>query len=169
MTSKVWEKQPKESSKAYFSFCNYRDLGPERSVEKTARKQGKKIPKDGGNRTLEAWCTKFNWVSRAAAYDDYIERRKREENEKMIIEMSERHAKLAVAFQQRLAQRLSSLEPSEITPGDMARWLDIATKIERLSRGEPTEIGKQEVQATWADLVKAMREKKDEPRISKSD
>jgi len=28
----------------------------------------------------------------------------------------------------------------------MAKWLDIATKLERLSRGEPTEIGKQEMQ-----------------------
>lgn len=163
MASKVWEKQPNESSKAYAAFCIYRDMGISRSLQKVSQQLSK------SETLMKRWSERWSWVDRASGYDDYIERRKREENEKMIIEMSERHAKLAVAFQQRLAQRLSSLEPSEITPGDMARWLDIATKIERLSRGEPTEIGKQEVQATWADLVKAMREKKDEPRISKSD
>ena len=55
--------------------------------------------------------------------------------------MAERHAKLAMAFQQRVAQRLQQIDPAELSPSDMAKWLDIATKLERLSRGEPTEIG----------------------------
>jgi len=50
-----------------------------------------------------------------------------------------------MAFQQRIAQRLQEIDPAELSPADMARWLDIATRLERLSRGEPTEIGKQEV------------------------
>jgi len=89
---------------------------------------------------------KYNWVKRTKAYDDYIEKKTRAGKEKAILDMVERHAKLAMAFQQRIAERIKVIDPSELSPSDMAKWLDIATKLERLSRGEPTEIGKQEVQ-----------------------
>ncbi len=112
-------------------------------MEKTRQKIGKPA---GYIRWLHTWSSKYDWVTRAQAYDDYIERKKREEKEKAILEMAERHAKLAMAFQQRIAQRLQEIDPAELSPADMARWLDIATRLERLSRGEPTEIGKQEVQ-----------------------
>ena len=95
---------------------------------------------------MHTWSSKYDWVTRAQAYDDYIEKKKREEKEKAILDMAERHAKLAMAFQQRVAQRLQGIDPLELSPSDMAKWLDIATKLERLSRGEPTEIGKQEMQ-----------------------
>jgi len=95
---------------------------------------------------MNTWSSQYDWVTRAQAYDDYIEKKKREKKEKAILDMAERHAKLAMAFQQRVAQRLQGIDPLELSPSDMAKWLDIATKLERLSRGEPTEIGKQEVQ-----------------------
>jgi hypothetical protein len=111
-------------------------------LEKTRQKIGKPA---GYIRWLHTWSSKYDWVTRAQAYDDYIEKKKREEKEKAILDMAERHAKLAMAFQQRVAQRLQEIDPAELSPADMARWLDIATRLERLSRGEPTEIGKQEV------------------------
>ena len=140
--AEIWEKQKDESNKAYHTFCIYRDLGPDRSLEKTRQKLGKSA---GYTRWMHTWSSKYDWVTRAQAYDDYIEKKKREEKEKAILDMAERHAKLAMAFQQRVAQRLQGIDPLELSPSDMARWLDIATKLERLSRGEPTEIEKQEV------------------------
>jgi len=140
--AEIWERQKNESSKAYAAFCVYRDLGPERSLEKVRQN----LDKPRTRKWLGEWSVKYNWVERAQAYDDYIERKKREEKENAILEMAERHAKLAMAFQQRVAQRLQQIDPAELSPSDMAKWLDIATKLERLSRGEPTEIGKQEVQ-----------------------
>jgi len=89
---------------------------------------------------------KYRWYERAQAYDDYIEKKKREENEKAILEMAERHVKLAMAFLLKIAQALQQIDPAQLSPADMAKWLDVATKLERLSRGVPTEIGKQEVQ-----------------------
>jgi len=141
--AEIWERQKDESNKAYHTFCIYRDMGPNRSLEKTRQKIGKPA---GYIRWLHTWSSKYDWVTRAQAYDDYIEKKKREEKEKAILDMAERHAKLAMAFQQRIAQRLQGIDPLELSPSDMAKWLDIATKLERLSRGEPTEIGKQEVQ-----------------------
>lgn len=110
-------------------------------MEKLRKNLGVKISQT----RLEQLSVKYNWVNRAAAYDDYIDRKKREEKEKAILDMAERHARLAMAFQQRVAERLREINPSELSPSDMAKWLDIATKLERLSRGEPTEIEKQEV------------------------
>lgn len=137
----VWERMPNESSKAYAAFCVYRDLGPERSLEKAIQKLDKKRVKQ----TVWRWSSKYNWVARCKAYDDYIERRKREERERAILEMAERHAREAVAFQQKVLARLKDIDPSELSPSDIARWFDVAVKVERLSRGEPTENVKQEV------------------------
>ena len=138
----IWERQPYESSKAYAAFCIYRDLGTERSLDKALAAANKKPT---NRRHWARWMGKYNWLERARAYDDYLERKKREEKEKAILEMAERHARLAMAFQQRVAERLREINPSELSPSDMAKWLDVSTKLERLSRGEPTEIGKQEV------------------------
>jgi len=140
--AEIWERQKDESSRAYAAFCVYRDLGIERSLDKALATANKKPT---NRRHWARWMEKYNWVKRTKAYDDYIERKKREEKEKAILDMAERHAKLAMAFQQRIAERIKVIDPSELSPSDMAKWLDIATKLERLSRGEPTEIEKQEV------------------------
>ena len=132
MMAEIWERQPDERSKAYAAFCVYRDLGPDRSLEKTRQKLGKSA---GYTRWMHTWSSKYDWVTRAQAYDDYMERLKRAKNEKAILEMVDRHARLAVGFQQRIAQRLAEINPSELTPADMARWLEVAAKLERLSRG----------------------------------
>lgn len=140
----IWERQPGESSKAYAAFCVYRDLGPQRSLDgarRTFERGGKRI----SVKFLGRWSSRYNWVARCEVYDDYIERRKREEREKDILEMAERHARIAVAFQEKVAERLQQLNPAELEPRDLSKWLDVAVKVERLSRGEPTEIGKQEV------------------------
>jgi len=140
--AELWERQPGEGSKAYAAFCVYRDLGPERSLEKVRQN----LDKPRTRKWLGDWSVKYNWVERAQAYDDYIERKKREKNEKEILEMAERHAKLAKAFLLMIAQALQQIDPAQLSPSDMAKWLEVATKLERLSRGVPTEIGKQEVQ-----------------------
>lgn len=142
--AEIWERQQGETTKAYAAFCVYRDLGPDRSLEKVRKeyeKNGKKI----SVKFLGRWSAKYNWVERARAYDDYLDYKKREEQEKAIRDMAERHAKVAMLFQQKVLERLQGINPSELSPADLARWLDVATKLERLSRGKPTEIGKQEV------------------------
>ena len=141
--AEVWERQPGESSRAYAAFCIYRDLGPARSLDKALAQANKK---PSNRRHWARWMERYRWLERAQAYDDYIERIKREEQEKEILDMAQRHARLAVAFQQKIAERLMDLDPKELSPRDLSVWLDVATKLERLSRGEPTEIGKQEMQ-----------------------
>jgi len=139
--SELWDRQPGESTKAYAAFCVYRDLGTERSLEKA----GQMLDKPRTRKWLGEWSAKYKWVERAKAYDDYVEKLKRKEKEKAIKEMAERQARIAMAFQEKIIERLQSIDPAELTPTELARWFDVAAKIERLNRGEPTEIGKQEV------------------------
>ncbi len=137
-----WERLKGESSKAYAHFCLYRDLGPERSLRKLIE-DGKATVKQ---RRLEHWSAHNRWVDRAQAYDDELERQLRAKNEKARKEMAERHARLALAGQNILVQQLNawSQAPPQLSPSEAARWLDVLVKIERLARGEPTEIGKTE-------------------------
>lgn len=137
----AWDRQPGESTKAYAAFCAYRDLGPERSIEKA----GQMLDKPRSKKWLGEWSAKYKWVERAKAYDDYVEKLKRKEKEKAIKEMAERQARIAMAFQEKIIERLQSIDPAELTPTELVKWFEIAAKIERLNRGEPTEIGKQEI------------------------
>jgi len=136
-----WERLPGESSRAYSVFCEYMNLGPYRSLDKLKQKLHKSITKS----VLARWSVKYKWVERASAYDDYIEKLKRIENEKAIVEMCERQAKIAMEFLEKVEKRLETLDPADLTPSELIRWLDIAVKVERLARGEPADISKAEV------------------------
>jgi hypothetical protein len=67
-----WERLPGETSKAWEAFSTYRDLGKRRGISKASAVLGKT------KRQLEAWSSKFDWVSRAAAFDVYHDRRRLE-------------------------------------------------------------------------------------------
>jgi len=54
--------------------------------------------------------------------------------------MVERHTKEAMALQQKALKRLKSLDPNELSTRDVLNYLMEAMKLERLSRGEPTEV-----------------------------
>lgn len=138
MTMKSWERQKGESQRAYEAFAIYRDMGPSRSLAKVAKKLGKAIS------LIERWSRKWNWVERAALYDDELDRQYRAEQEEERKKMAERHAKQAMMIQNKIVQRLQTLDPNQLSPSDLIRWFDIAVKVERLARGQSTEITKLE-------------------------
>lgn len=70
-----WEKRETETPKAFAAFCAYRDLGPERSIEKVGQKLGK------SKALIERWSRKHEWVSRVVAYDVRLESKVRAETE----------------------------------------------------------------------------------------
>lgn len=133
-----WEKQKGESRQAFEAFSTYRDMGAARSLTKVAKKLNKSVT------ILGRWSGRWNWVERASAWDLELDRQNREAQIEAIKEMSERHTREAMLFQQKVLERLRELRPGELSPQDMARWFEVAVKVERLSRGETTEILKQE-------------------------
>ena len=141
-----WDRQPRETSRSYELFCVYRNLGPERSLTK-ARESAEGIPSVP---RLKVLCVRWNWVDRARKYDDYLEHQDRLQQEKERREMRKRHAKIAVLGQniavKGLEKLLASVQEDEkaVAPAVLTRLFDTSVKVERLSRGEPTEIEKAE-------------------------
>lgn len=138
MERQPWEKQKGESRQAFEAFVTYRDMGAYRSGAKVAERLGK------STQIISRWSSRWNWVERTSAWDNELDRQNREAQIEAIKEMSERHTKQAMLFQQKVLERMRELSVRELSPNDMARWFEVAVKIERLSRGETTEILKQE-------------------------
>jgi hypothetical protein len=135
-----WERQKRERSKAYEHFCGYRDMGPERSLAKMTGIGNASVSR----RQLERWSSEHRWVERAAAYDADFDRRRRAKLEKERQEMADRHSKLAVLGQGTVLEALRRIKPEDLTPSQAVQWLDTLAKLERLSRGEATDIRKSE-------------------------
>ena len=129
-----WERQKGETTNAYEAFCVYRDLGVKRSQVKTCEKLGK------NSTTISDWSVKYNWVERAAAYDDDQERKEREMMEKErlndIKKMRDRHADLAVSMLEKAARAMQAIPDVEVKASDITRMVDVASKLERISRGD---------------------------------
>jgi len=152
---KPWEKQPGETCKAFGAFTTYRDLGPRRSLDKTAKELRRK---PGGIYDLSA---RWQWVGRVSAYDMYLDELKRKKHEASIEKMVEDHAKQAQNITALLSTPVEALVKKLKHDPDFAKTFmkDIidnpqklmgmiasmgstwaaAIKIERLSRGEPTD------------------------------
>lgn len=57
--ARPWNMRPDETAKAYQAFEVYRDMGPERSLERV----GKALAKT--RQALDGWSQRFEWTARA--------------------------------------------------------------------------------------------------------
>jgi hypothetical protein len=135
------DRLPGESSKAFHYFCLYRDMGARRSLRKLARDNACKT-KVG---QLERWSSRWRWVERCQKYDDHLEYQERLQQEKERREMHKRHAKIVLLGQNIAVKGLEALlikvqKGEGIPPADLTRLFDTSVKVERLARGESTDI-----------------------------
>src|ERR1019366_10453099 len=91
-----WQRRrPGESAKAWEAARAYFELGTDRTLQKVAEIQGQSraIPgptetgragfrKSGLRSSLELWCSRYGWVERARAFDEYIETERQKTFEK---------------------------------------------------------------------------------------
>ena len=131
---RIWERLEDETTKQYEAFCTYRDMGQDRSLRAVAEKLQK------SETLMGRWSGKNQWVDRAAAWDDEQDRIEREiaqkEQAKAIREMRKKHANLASAMLLKATKALSKIPDDEIKAGDVTRMVDVASKLERISRGD---------------------------------
>lgn len=130
---KPWERQEQESAQAFQAFTMYRDMGAERSLAKVAQKVGK------SKALMERWSRRWQWVIRADAWDDEVDRQSRKELQKGITEMRKNHVGIAKAMLVKALQALQKMPSDELAPKDISTMVDVAAKLERISRGEVTE------------------------------
>ncbi|QBI56809.1 hypothetical protein [Streptomonospora litoralis] len=135
----VWERQPQETPKRFGQFAIYRDLGRTRSIRETAERT------DNSADYLRRVAAQFRWTERAEAFDRHRDRLHQamwlEERRKA----AEADAKVLSAGIGKIAQRLTSMSPSELSVSDMIRMMDVVMRQRRHLLGPGEEI---QVEAT---------------------
>lgn len=138
----LWERQPGEGSQAFKVFAAYRDSGIDgkrRSLQKTAEKLTKRDGKPYSVGTLKEWSRKHNWQMRVDAFDREMDRQVLEELRKGRTAMLKNHVGIAQAILAKALKAMQRIPDDKLTAQDVARIVETASKLERISRGEVTE------------------------------
>jgi hypothetical protein len=143
----AFEQLPKESAKAFAAFSLYLNLGAERST----RAVGKQLGKSEG--LMERWAAKFDWRSRVAAHAAHLAvvergaieataRGKAAEWEKRETQLRETEWAMheaAIAAAKRGLAAYMEKDKVYANLADIARMLEIASKLGRLATGLGTD------------------------------
>ena len=143
----IFEKQARESAKAFAAFSLYLSLGPQRSLAEVARKLHKSVT------MLGRWSAKFDWPARVAAHGAHLAIVEREAIEAAArgkaAEWASREQKLretewamheaAIAAAKKGLAAYMEREKVYTNLADIARMLEIASKLGRLATGLGTD------------------------------
>ena len=142
-----FEQQPKESCKAFTAFALYLSMGAERSTAAVGRALGKS---DG---LMERWAARWRWVERVAAHASHLATVEREASEALARGKSaewltrqqqirerewEMHEKCIEAARRGL-KAFMEREKVYANLSDIARILEVASRLGRLASGMPTD------------------------------
>ena len=105
--AELWARQSSERSKAFDLFCMYRDMGPERSLEKLRQKADKK---PSYLRYLGRLSANHNWVQRTRAYDDYLQKKALQTFENRILKFKDQRSKEALEIADRAFENMQTGE-----------------------------------------------------------
>ncbi len=128
-----WKRQKGESLEAFEAFQMYRDSEKKISAASVADKLGKSVA------LAERWCSKNRWVERREAFMDWQDDLTIKELTKGIAKMRKSHTAIATQMLVKALKGLEKLPAEELDANDITRLVDVAAKLERLSRGESTE------------------------------
>ncbi len=144
----IWKRIEYERDKPYALFGIYRNDGPTRSHQKVKVKWKENSGEDISISQIETYSTKYNWVERASAYDDFLDEQELKKNWKAIEEMNKRQAEDAKLVQSKALEDLEEIDcleegSSKASPegrrNAAARTWEIGVRNERLARGAATE------------------------------
>ena len=131
-----WERQEDETPKQFEAFKVYRNMGEERSLSKVSKQLSKSTA------LMARWSRSNNWVDRCVAWDNEQDRLLAIEQRKEIKKMRKRHADVASAMIATAVKGLKQIQEhmEDVKPQDVARLVDVASKLERISRGDTSEV-----------------------------
>jgi len=146
----AWDRsiETRETPTAYRAFMDYCRMGTRRSLRALLEQYTQQAPNKHPTEkpptvhwwTLCDWSKRHEWQRRVGYWDANQERLRTEQSNQVIADMNRRHAHIGMLGQQKGLAKLQSLLGTEITVNEATRLLDIATKIERVARGEPVTI-----------------------------
>ena len=167
-----YERQPKESDKAWKAFMIYRDMGPERTLRKVAeirqKETGINASIDSVNWNVERWSSRWGWRMRVEEWERELDNHRRRVTLREIEKMHERHIQLSKTIQGLGALELNKLwnlvrkdglsGQMMISVADIIKLLESGVKLERNSRGQPDAITEERHQISVDESREAMRE-----------
>jgi hypothetical protein len=141
-----FEQRPNESAKAFAAFSLYLSLGDQRSTAAVAKQLEK------SEQLIRRWCTKYAWVQRVDAYAKYLAKVEAEAQTALVREKAAEWGKRQQTLREEEWQLRGELiaagrkvlkrfieENKGATLGDVARALELASKLGRLSSGLATD------------------------------
>ena len=143
----IFEQQPKESNKAFEAFSLYLSMGVERSTAAVAKKLAK------SEQLVRRWSAKFGWTERVAAHAAHFAIVEREAveavarakgpvweaREQALRETEWAMHEQAIAAAKRGLDEYMRREKVYANLADIARMLEIASKLGRLATGLGTD------------------------------
>lgn len=149
----IWERQKGESPQAYEAFTSYRNMGPARSLRAVNQELSKSYT------IIARWSSSWNWVERARAWDNNLEKAAKREAEKKVKEMTDRHIRIAMQLQKKALEELDALDTGALQPKEILSFIKEAANLERLSRLEQATGGQNDgQQSSQRSLADAMTE-----------
>lgn len=130
----LWGRLAGESSVAYEAFLLYRNMSHEpgekkkRRLASVAEKLGKSL------KLIERWSRTWDWVERARAYDNELQRISMEETRAAIRKMLKDHMTMAKALQKKAMTALLRLDDQSLTARNILDYLVQGIEIERQAR-----------------------------------
>lgn len=131
---KPWERLPNETPEAFDAFKEYRDMGTERSVAKVGEKLGKNTS------LMERWSAKNDWVKRAQAWDDEIEREASKNLLKEIAQMRSRQRKQALKMQLKGLELMKGINVGDAKLSEIVSLMKLGMEQERICMGDVGEV-----------------------------
>ncbi len=126
-----WDIRPDETARAYAAFATYRDMGPERSLEKAAKKLSK------SSRVLAEWSGKFGWVERARAFDEQTAKMAADRAVVTHAEVRARQAQQARRMAEKGMQKIEATDPDDLSHVEATSMAKTGWQEERAALGIP--------------------------------
>lgn len=123
-----WERKKGESSEAYAAFKLYYQMGAKRSCSKVAQSLLK------SRVLITGWCSKWDWVERARAYDNELARQEFAEACNAVKKMNEQQAQIGLLIQKKALEALKEMKSKELYPKLLLQYLVQGAGLERKSR-----------------------------------
>lgn len=132
----LYDQQPLETDRSYAAFLAYRNLPPATRTLRLAAAEFYDEATTGNVRQMQEWSRINRWQERAHAFDVDEANRLADELRADVVAMRTRHAQIASVALAKVVDKLNNADVASMSWRDMAYMLDIAVKVERLSRGE---------------------------------
>lgn len=121
-----WDRRPDEPANHYAAFRVYRDLPPvQRKWAKVAEKA------DISERQAKLLGNKWEWRERALEWDDMLHQTEDHERIEAIRQMHAIHRVAGRTAITKAMQALQLVRPEELTPGTIARLMQLGANLER--------------------------------------